>query len=178
MEPPVVEQKSGTYRLWISKGAGQGCFEIARTKSFQTRLPPTRHKGFLGKCGFCRLGYWHWELLESNSETETWQRCHGAYVGRTPPQAGLLLTERHHPYHTDFNSFLLATGKCNHDVSVLVRAPGDAATTDAATFASMMAASTQLASYYITSYIDHCRNKPTETFIEKPWKQQAGFLDF
>ena len=120
--------------------------------------PRTCHKGFLGKCGFCRLGYWHWQPLQ-DSDPETWQRCHGlplssqSYVGRTPPHVGLLLTERHHPYHTRFNSFLLATAKCNHDVSILVRAPGDATATDAATFVSMMAASTQLASYYITSYI-------------------------
>ena len=63
------------------------------------------------------------------------------------------MTQRHHPFHTRFNTFLLAFAKCNHDVSILVRAPVDAAAADTSTFLSLMATSTQLASFYITAYI-------------------------
>eukprot|EP00435_Cladocopium_sp_Y103_P046459 s3073_g13.t1 len=118
----------------------------------------TCHKGFLGRLGYCRLGYWHWKqsLID---DAFVWQRCHGlplhsrACVGTVYPHENLLLTERHHPYHTRFNAALLATAKCNHDVSVLVRAPSAAENLDASAFAAVMASSTQLATYYITAYM-------------------------
>ena len=73
--------------------------------------------------------------------------------GLVYPHENLLLTERHHPYHTRFNAAILATAKCNHDLSVLVRAPSTTETLDAAEFATLMASSTQLATYYITAYM-------------------------
>ena len=117
--------------------------------------PRSCHKGFLGRLGFCRLGYWHWRELPDCR----WQRCHGlplrsaAGVGALPPHDGFLLTERHHPYHTRFHPAILATSKCNHDISLLVRCPREDCALDAAAFAAIMASSTQVATYYITAYI-------------------------
>ena len=121
--------------------------------------PRTCHKGHLGRLGFCRLGYWHWRDVSAWTQPSTWQRCHGLpllpspTIGSTPPHRGLLLPERHHPFHTRFNYAVLGTAKCNHDVSILVRAPSDAATLDKRDFLAAMSSSARSAAYYVTAYI-------------------------
>eukprot|EP00435_Cladocopium_sp_Y103_P022152 s1504_g5.t1 len=88
--------------------------------------PRTCHKGFLGQLGFCRLGYWHWQQVSASLAEPVWQRCHGlpllqcATVGQVPPHETFLLTERYHPFHTRFHPAILATVKCNHDISVML----------------------------------------------------------
>ena len=107
--------------------------------------PRTCHKGWLGRHGFCRLGFWHWKDVSQWTAADTWQRCHGLplcpgpCIGEVPPLEGVLLTERHHPYHTRFHVGALGVGKCNHDINVLLKAP--------------LEASARIATYYITAYI-------------------------
>ena len=121
--------------------------------------PRTCHKGAIGRLGFCRMGFWHWCNVNPALQPPVWQRRHGLplqdrpTVGSVPPLAGVLLTERHHPFHTRFNAGVLAAVKCNHDLSVLVRAPEAAAALDAEHFATQLASSTQLATFYITGYM-------------------------
>ena len=87
----------------------------------------TCHKGFLGKLGFCRLGFWHWWKVPE--EEKTWMRCHGrelvpkACIGQHPPFRNMLLTERHRPYFGRVNPGVLCAKKCNHDLSVFVSFP-------------------------------------------------------
>ena len=91
--------------------------------------PRTCHKGWLGRHGFCRLGFWHWKDVSQWTAADTWQRYHGLplcpepCIGEVPPLEGVLLTERHHPYHTRFHVGALGVGKCNHDINVLLKAP-------------------------------------------------------
>ena len=121
--------------------------------------PRTCYKGFLGRLGFCRLGYWFWKDVSSFTEPETWQRCHGippvhhACVGDLPPFDGIFRTERYHPFHTRFNPAMLSTCKCNHDVNILVQIPSAAADMDRADFAACMATSVRTATYYVTAYM-------------------------
>eukprot|EP00438_Fugacium_kawagutii_P011076 Skav208612 [mRNA] locus=scaffold248:45808:49789:- [translate_table: standard] len=121
--------------------------------------PRTCHKGYLKRLGFCLLGYWHWRDVSAWTKPNTWQRCHGlplrgeSSVGTVPPHSGLLLQPRHHPFHTRFNYAILAVAKCNHDVSVLLRAPAESAAADRAAFSAVLASSARAASFYITAYI-------------------------
>ena len=118
--------------------------------------PRTCHKGFLGRRGFCRLGFWHWHQIDPASET--WTRCHGhalqpeLTVGRTPPHRGILLPERHHAFATRFNPCILAACKCNHDITILLRAfqPDEAAELD--NLSARMLASLRAATFYVTAY--------------------------
>ena len=57
--------------------------------------PKTCYKGKIGKRGYCRLSFWHWLPLDFH----VWERCHGTII--------------------------LATCKCNHDISTLLRFPAD-----------------------------------------------------
>ena len=75
--------------------------------------PRTCHKGRLGKAGFCRLGFWHWRDVAPWTAPDTWQRCHGLPLqhqttvdssASTSGTRGQLLPERHHPFHTRFNT--------------------------------------------------------------------------
>lgn len=43
--------------------------------------PRSCHKGFLGRLGFCRLGYWHWRELPDCR----WPRCHGLQQPASEP---------------------------------------------------------------------------------------------
>ena len=119
----------------------------------------TCHKGFLGRIGFCCLGFWNWGRVTDASGETRWQRLHGhalqprGTIGIWPPQKNVILTERHHAFHTRFNLAVLLAAKCNHDISILVRAPDAAALVDSASFASCMASSVQLASFYATAYM-------------------------
>ena len=45
--------------------------------------PKTCYQGFLGKRGFCRMGYWHWQSLGAETGFD-WQRCHGHALQPTP----------------------------------------------------------------------------------------------
>ena len=122
--------------------------------------PATCHKGKLGKAGFCRLGYWHWEPVEN--EDFTWVRLHGhditeePTIGIIPPHAGQLITERHHPFFARLNPAILCCCKCNHDIRVILSLPPDNSTgnADAITDSMLrqMVARTSAATYYITDY--------------------------
>jgi hypothetical protein len=89
--------------------------------------PQVCDKGRIGQQGFCRLGYWHWYAVPE--EEHTWMRCHGKAIslkpeiGDLPPNRGVLITERHHPYFGRLNPAVAACCKCNHDLSVLLRFP-------------------------------------------------------
>ena len=121
--------------------------------------PRTCFKGTLGRLGYCRLGYWFWDDVSSSTRPNTWQRCHGLplilqpTIGSIPPQEGLFLTERHHPFHTRFNLGLLPSVKCNHDINVLLQAPTVLEADDRKRFADAMATSVRTATYYVTSYM-------------------------
>ena len=121
--------------------------------------PRTCHKGWLGRHGFCRLGFWHWKDVSQWTTEDTWQRCHGlplcpeACIGEVPPLEGVLLPERHHPYHTRFHVGALAVAKCNHDINVLLKAPLEAEHADRDLFCKLLASSARIATYYITAYI-------------------------
>ena len=100
-----------------------------------------------------------WCNVNPALQPPVWQRCHGlplqdqATVGSVPPLAGVLLTEWHHPFHTRFNAGVLAAVTCNHDLSVLGRAPEAAAALDADHLAAQLASSTHLVTFYITGYM-------------------------
>ena len=59
-------------------------------------------KGWLGRHGFCRLGFWHWQDVSSPARPHHWMRRHGqelrcpALVRELPPGLGTFETERHH----------------------------------------------------------------------------------
>ena len=121
--------------------------------------PGTCHKGFLGKLGFCRLGYWRWENLTPDDDTHLWRRAHGMalqptpLLGTLPPHEGVFFTERHHHYFARVNPAILLTRRCNHDVNVLLRLPPVPDSGDAQDF--LMAQCVQAmraATFYITSY--------------------------
>ena len=121
--------------------------------------PRTCHKGRLGRMGFCRLGFWHWCDVSAITQPHAWQRCHGlplsdvCRVGTVPPQEGMLLTQRFHPFVTRFNPAILLTTKCNHDMTVSIQLPAVNEDLDRAAFAAAMSSSTRIATYYITAYI-------------------------
>ena len=46
--------------------------------------PGTCHKGWLGKLGVCRLGYWHWENMTPDADTHLWRREHGMALQPEP----------------------------------------------------------------------------------------------
>ena len=121
--------------------------------------PATCHKGFLGKLGFCRLGYWRWENLTPDDDTHLWRRAHGMALhptptlGMLPPHEGVLFTERHHHYFARVNPAILLSRRCNHDVNVLLRLPPVQDSDNAQDF--LMAQCVQAmraATFYITSY--------------------------
>ena len=46
-------------------------------ESISSDDPKPCHKGFLGKQGSCRMGFWHWRDVSPVTAPHTWQRCHG-----------------------------------------------------------------------------------------------------
>lgn len=91
----------------------------------------TCDKGLLGRLGFCRLGFWHWEDVSTAESPHTWQRQHGhalcarPSLGSSPPATDFFQTERHHCFFGRVNPVILLCVKCNHDVSLLQRFPHD-----------------------------------------------------
>ena len=89
--------------------------------------PKTCYKGKIGKRGYCRLSFWHWLPLSFH----VWERCHGIelcpapLLGTKPPHIDAFQTERHHQFFGRMNPIILATCKCNHDISTLLRFPAD-----------------------------------------------------
>lgn len=89
----------------------------------------TCYKGKLGRRGYCRLGFWHWLDISSPDHPHTWERCHGIALcpeptlGVQPPSLHAFETIRHHQFFGRMNPAILATTKCNHDVSLLLRFP-------------------------------------------------------
>ena len=65
----------------------------------------------------------------------------------------MILGRRHHPFHARFNWAMLAACRCNHDVSVLVRAPHDAEQKNWQQLMDEMACSARAASFYISKYL-------------------------
>ena len=123
--------------------------------------PATCHKGFLGKIGFCRLGFWHWWRVPG--EERTWMRCHGKdierkpRIGTMPPELDELLTERHHPYFGRVNPGVLCAVKCNHDIRTILTFPpacaqGAKTGTDAERLAARLAWQINNATHYVTDY--------------------------
>ena len=122
--------------------------------------PKTCFKGKLGKRGYCRLGFWHWLDISQPARPHTWERCHGVQLcpapilGTQPPHLDSFQTERHHLFFGRVNPVLLATCKCNHDISLLLRFPADYATAEdpVSMVESKMATSMSTILFYVTSY--------------------------
>ena len=72
-------------------------------------------KGWLGRHGFCRLGFWHWQDVSSPARPHHWMRRHGqelrcpALVRELPPGLGTFETERHHHWVARHNLAILLT---------------------------------------------------------------------
>ena len=75
----------------------------------------TCSKGWLGRHGFCRLGFWHWQDVSSAHRPHCWVRRHGrelrfpACVRHQPPGLGTFETERHHHWIARHNLAILLT---------------------------------------------------------------------
>ena len=75
----------------------------------------TCSKGWLGRHGFCRLGFWHLQDVSSEQRPRCWLRRHGreirypACVRRHSPALGTFETERHHHWLGRHNLTILLT---------------------------------------------------------------------
>ena len=82
----------------------------------------TCSKGWLGRHGFCRLGFWHWQDVSSPDRPYCWLRRHGrelrcpASVRQQHPGLGTFETERRHHWIARHNLAILLTRRVLVDV--------------------------------------------------------------
>ena len=187
-----VGDRAAPAEEWSRKLLYEFRHSVVHCAGVHTCMSRVCHKGRLGKSGYCRLGFWHW--AEVPNEEHVWARCHGKAlrfereVGMLPPQRGVPLTEQHHPFFGRTTPGVYACCKCNHDLSVMLRFPREAAKTlgslpsevdrpsefhpvgvnsprDNDAVAAQMAAEINDATHYITDYAGKVQPHLTSLFI-------------
>ena len=117
---------------WAAMSTHELCASTRKAGNHICR-PDVCHKGRVGRCGFCRLGYWHWVHGLSTKGEVTALRSHGnplqerwngegiPPVRVVPPFRGSAVVETTHPFHIKMNPGIFLGPRCNHDVGVLLR---------------------------------------------------------